>query len=192
MRVLERLRLVAGVIVLLLCSAFLVYIIASAFTHIPGFLSNLPNRLQSDSALFHKLYVFAVLAFSILFFLFRKHLRAEYGYLEVLVGLGLVSSYFPAEYTKLVETASQFSMAVEYRTKLLSLLGGIYVIVRGLDNIDQGVKQWDEKFAKQEESKQAAEAKGETIKVGLLQRAISYYRHWVRDRWRVISFVDWP
>ncbi|MEK7993296.1 MAG: PIN domain-containing protein [Planctomycetota bacterium] len=86
--------------------------------------------------------VFALAILATGLFIFRQRNRLGYGVMEVLAGLGLgFSVFYPAfDYSKL--------SALQY----LQALGGVYVVVRGLDNIGTGIENsaishwWPELF----------------------------------------------
>jgi hypothetical protein len=61
-------------------------------------------------------------------YLFRSKARCTYGLLELLVGLGAIITS--------VRTPSEPDLS-----HFIAVLGGVYIVVRGLDNYDQGMKE---------------------------------------------------
>jgi hypothetical protein len=74
-----------------------------------------------------------VIAFSTFLFWYRAKYRFYYGILETAFGIIIASSviYFNLDYTKL--------LAIDY----ITLVSGIYVIIRGLDNVERGLPYID-------------------------------------------------
>ncbi len=85
----------------------------------------------------YPLWWFALIALPAAWILFvlRVFQRAIYGFVEIVIGIITVMN----TYTEAVTT----NVNVMADTKiLLTLAAGIYIVIRGLDNIDQGFKQW--------------------------------------------------
>lgn len=74
-------------------------------------------------------YSFGILLIGVLFFYFRLLLRVIYGLAEVIVGIVIGTD-------KVLENFEQLSSSKLY---LIILTASIYLIVRGLDNIHQGL-----------------------------------------------------
>jgi hypothetical protein len=72
----------------------------------------------------------AILLTGLLFFWWREHSRLSYGLFEAMVGL-LISSQ------SIVTLPAPYELST---AKSIQLLGGLYVMVRGLDNIDRSVE----------------------------------------------------
>lgn len=74
-------------------------------------------------------------------FVFRRTLRACYGLFEIISGLVLAGySIARAVNFKTAMSFGEFLKSAESFTSLLGLLSSAYIIVRGLDNIDEAVK----------------------------------------------------
>ena len=71
----------------------------------------------------------AILLVGLLFFWWREHSRLSYGLFEAMVGLLIASQ-------SIVTLPAPYELST---AKSIQLLGGLYVMVRGLDNIDRGI-----------------------------------------------------
>jgi MFS superfamily sulfate permease-like transporter len=91
--------------------------------------------------------LFALAVVSIfLLFLLRCRNAIAYGLLEIAVGL--VSVFISANAG---QNISQATAIYELATRALGLLGGVYIVIRGLDNLDKNIpdqwrRLWDEVF----------------------------------------------
>ncbi len=75
--------------------------------------------------------LFLLFASGIIFFLFRTNYRMFYGTLEFLFGFYVATRVF---------TEKHFDYASIGLVEVIQIVGGIYVMVRGLSNIDDGIK----------------------------------------------------
>jgi hypothetical protein len=73
----------------------------------------------------------------VLFFWFRTKARACYGFLEMVVGVALGSSRYASE----VHATAKSDVATTVHITIVMLSAGIYLVVRGLDNIREGMKE---------------------------------------------------
>jgi hypothetical protein len=85
----------------------------------------------------------------------RSRHRFWYGVGEVVAGLGVIVVLFNPPSTALV--TEDFSFVGSFIARNLSALGGLYLMVRGLDNIDQNLparfrKGWGRIFSKNDRS----------------------------------------
>jgi hypothetical protein len=78
----------------------------------------------------------STLVFGTLLFAVRLHLRLVYGISEALVGVTVAAHRASVESSTVVPTQPTFYLAV--------LTAGIYLVVRGLDNIHQAIKNPDD------------------------------------------------
>jgi rRNA-processing protein FCF1 len=72
---------------------------------------------------------FVILLVGLLFFWWREHGRLSYGLFEAMAGLLIASQ-------SIVTLPAPYELST---AKSIQLLGGLYVMVRGLDNIDRGI-----------------------------------------------------
>jgi hypothetical protein len=73
-------------------------------------------------------------------YLLRRSYRSIYGAIEVPVGIAAIAA------AVLAPTSSDASVGMSDVSRLIGVLGGVYIIVRGLDNIDEGMVQLGEKL----------------------------------------------
>jgi hypothetical protein len=89
------------------------------------------------------MHVVGGLVLAAMLYLVRKYHRVLFGCIEVVAGIGTLISAYPV----VRQTCGTFAESCEpfpwYVIPLGSLLA-IYVIIRGLDNIEQGYRQWVE------------------------------------------------
>src|SRR5262249_6912257 len=78
-------------------------------------------------------FVFSILIASFTFFLMRLNFRRIYAGLEIFVGIVIAEFAFNQVFNTNVNTQSLVNAAI-------AILGAIYIIVRGLDNWQQGTK----------------------------------------------------
>jgi len=85
----------------------------------------------------YRLWWFALIALPAAWVLYvlRVFQRAIYGFVEVVIGIITVMNTYTLAVTTNVDVMS------DTRT-LMTLAAGIYIVIRGLDNIDQGLRQW--------------------------------------------------
>jgi hypothetical protein len=81
----------------------------------------------------------------IFFYVMRCRWQLAYGVFEVLVSLVVISLTFYPPTTYLV--VAEFSWQGWFLSKSVGVLAGIYVMVRGLDNIEKGLPPaWQDKW----------------------------------------------
>src|SRR4051794_24249479 len=74
---------------------------------------------------------------AIVFYRVRRASRLLYGAMEMIAGIGVIviGEFPPAAITTAAKTWTLGSRAAH----VLALMGGVYIVVRGLDNMDQGL-----------------------------------------------------
>jgi hypothetical protein len=87
--------------------------------HSGGIITAFPNDL----------FAILILLGAVALFLIRKYLRFSFGLIEILIGADAIWN--------VAETAPLVTDTITRTQFLLQVAGGVYFIVRGLDNIDQ-------------------------------------------------------
>ena len=83
-------------------------------------------------------FAFAAIPAAWAFFILRVMQRSIYGFIEVVIGIFTIAHIYNTEDMNSTKTA-------------LAIAAAIYVIIRGLDNIDQGIKSFCSSFISQDD-----------------------------------------
>lgn len=95
--------------------------------------------------------IFVTIAAGLFFYWLRCQFRFWYGLVELAVALGVIYMTFYPQTDNLLLNAPPISHSLF--TKGAGILGGIYILVRGMDNMDQDLPPkwrliWDKAFPK--------------------------------------------
>jgi len=97
------------------------------------------------------IFILLTVAAGLFFYWLRGRFRLIYGMCEIAVALAIISlTFYPPTYYLAYDMPSFFEMLL---SKSVGVLGGIYVMVRGLDNMDMALPTrwhglWDRIFCK--------------------------------------------
>jgi hypothetical protein len=81
-------------------------------------------------------YFFAAIVFGVFLYWLRCRHRVLYGVAEILVALGLIYLFFFPQVFFLTGGGGGLGSPGQYLSRTVALFGGLYALVRGLDNID--------------------------------------------------------
>ena len=85
---------------------------------------------------------FLTVIVGVAFFLLRRQIRWLYGVIEIIVALLVIFfSFFPVANTLTDEGSYGFGSSIYLTSAIVGRLTGVYILVRGLDNVEAGLSR---------------------------------------------------